>query len=129
MGKERPALELEYLAPGRIVGEHIRAGDVGRHEIGRELNARKAQAQRFAQAPHHQSFAQARHAFEQAVAAANERNKHLLDQFFMADDHPSHLGAQPVEGPPRVDDTLFDFIYGLHDATPPVEDWMTGVME
>jgi len=52
------------------------------------------------------------------VAAANERNKHLLDQFFMADDHPSHLGAQPVEGPPRVDDTLFDFLYGLHDATP-----------
>ena len=53
MGENRTALKLKNLSPGRIVGQHVGAGDISRHEIGRKLNTRETQTQNLAEAAHH----------------------------------------------------------------------------
>ena len=61
VGEHRPALKLKNFTPRWMVGQHVGAGDISRHKVGRKLNAREAQTQNFAEASHHQSFAQPRH--------------------------------------------------------------------
>ena len=51
-----------------------------------------------AERAHQQRLAQPGHAFEQTWPPANQGDKHLLDQFFMADDDARHLGFEFIEG-------------------------------
>ena len=44
--ENRPALKLKTLLPVFAFDENIRAGYIGGHEVGRELNARKDAAKR-----------------------------------------------------------------------------------
>ena len=114
IGEHRTALKLKDFAPRSIVGEHIGAGDVRRHEIRRKLHPGKSQAQAFAEAAHHQGLAQPGHSFEQTMAAADQRNKNLLDQIFMADNDARHLRFQFVEGTLRALDAEFNLVHGFH---------------
>ena len=91
--EDRAALELEEpLALGRF-HHHVRAQDVGRHQVGRELDAREIQVQRLGQGADQQRLAQARHAFQQAMAADEQAGQHAVDDFVVADDHPADLFA------------------------------------
>ena len=86
-----PCLELEKpLAVGRF-HHHVRAQNVGRHQVGRELNARKMQIERLGQRAHQQRFAQARHAFQQTVAADEQASEHAVHDIVVADDHSADL--------------------------------------
>ena len=62
------------------------AGDVGRHQVGRELDAVELERQRIGQRADHQRLRQAGHADEQAMAAGEERDEQLLDHLVLADD-------------------------------------------
>jgi len=62
------------------------------------------------------------------MAAADEGDENMFDQFFVADDNPRHFGAQLIKSASSADDALFNFRYGLHVATPGGA-WSTGVME
>ena len=66
VGEDRPALELEPAAAlGRL--EHdVGADQVGRHQVGRELDALELQVQGVGQRPHQQRLAQPRHALRAA---------------------------------------------------------------
>ena len=76
VGEDRPGQELEGPLPGdRIVLNDFRAGDVGRHEVGRELDALERQVERLGQRAHHQGLGQARNADEQGMAAAEDRHQ------------------------------------------------------
>jgi hypothetical protein len=119
IGEYRTALKLENLSPRGIVGEHVGAGNVRRHEIGGELDPRETKTQDLTETAHHQGFAQARHAFEQTVAAADQCDEDLLDQLLVADDCPRHLRFQFVEGTARPRHALFDLRYGFHNSSFP----------
>ena len=67
------------------------AGDVGRHQVGRELDAAELQRQRVGQRADHQRLGQARHADQQAVAAGEQGDQQLLDHLPLADDHLRQL--------------------------------------
>ena len=85
--KQRPFEEAEFAAAGRaVLFDDFRAGDVGRHQVGRELDAAERQAQAAGQRADHQRLGQPRHAFQQAMAAAEERDQQLLDHLVLADD-------------------------------------------
>ena len=75
------------MAGGSVLFDDVGSGDVGRHQIGRELDALENQAQRLGQRANQQSLRGSRQAGDQAVAADEERNEHLLDHFFLSDDH------------------------------------------
>ena len=72
VGEDRPRQERELAAAG-VAGllEDLGAGDVGRHQVGRELDALEGQVQDLGHGADQQRLGQAGHADEQAVAAAN----------------------------------------------------------
>ena len=63
------------------------------------------------------------------MAAADQRNKNLLDQIFMADNDARHLGFQFVEGTLRVLDAEFNLVHGFHRLILLKLNWSDGVLE
>ena len=66
--------------------QHVGAGDVRGHQVGRELNALEAEVENPGQRADHQRLGQARHAYQQAVAAGEDGREDLLDDVVLADD-------------------------------------------
>ena len=94
------------LPDGLVLLDHLGAGDVGGHQVGRELDAAELQRQRVGQRADHQRLGQPRHADQQAVPAGEHGHQQLLDHLLLADDHPAQLlGDQPVG--------LVEFLDGL----------------
>ena len=92
VGEQRPFEKAEFAAAGRaVLLDDFGAGDVGRHQVGRELDAAERQAQAAGQRADHQRLGQARHAFQQAMAAAEERDQQLFDHLVLADDDLGQL--------------------------------------
>jgi len=82
--EDRPATQREF---GRLRIEDRRADDVGRHEVGRELNAPERYAQQHRKRAHEQRLGRARNAFEQNVTVAEQRDQKCVRGAFVADDH------------------------------------------
>ena len=80
-----------------ISDDHVRADDVRRHQVRRELNAGELQVHRFGKGAHEHGLAEAGHAFEQHVAAGEERDEHAFDDVLLADHHPPHFAMDPSE--------------------------------
>ena len=94
VGEDRAFEELEAAAAGRLVFlDHFRAGDVGRHQVGRELDAAELQRQGIGQRADHQRLGQARHADQQAMAAGEHGDQQLFDHLLLADDHLAQLSV------------------------------------
>ena len=102
-----PLEKLESPAAGELVLlDDFRAGDVGRHQVGRELDAAELQGQGVGQGADHQRLGQARHAHQQAVPAGEHGDQQFFDDLPLADDHAAQLlGDQPVG--------LVEFLDGL----------------
>ena len=79
-----------------IVLNDVGAGDVARHQVGRELNARELEVEHLRQRVDEQRLREPRHADDQAVAAGEQRQQHLLDDVFLADDELVQLGDDLV---------------------------------
>ena len=77
--EDRPTLELEVPAAAGILHHHVGADDVGRHQVGRELDARESQVERLGQGLHQQRLPQSRNAFQQHMPTGQQRNQHVID--------------------------------------------------
>ena len=85
---EDGARREDHLPPagGRVFLNDVRPGDVGRHQVGRELDARELQLEHPRQGVNEQRLRQARHTDDQAVAADEERQQHFVDRRLLTDD-------------------------------------------
>ena len=90
VGKDGAALEAEAALPVAVL-EYVRAGDVGRHQVRRELDAAELQAQRVGQGANEHRLAQAGDAFQQRVAAGEDGHQHIADHVLLADDDLADL--------------------------------------
>ena len=89
VGKNRPLLELEC----RIADiENAAARNIGRHEVGCELDAVEAQGSSARQEVNSQRFGYAGHAFNQHMAIAKKAGQHEANHFFLPYQHPRELG-------------------------------------
>ena len=70
-----------------VLVEDLGAGDVGRHQVGRELDALEAQVEDLGQRAHQQRLGETGHAGQQAVPAGEQGHQHLVDRPLLADDH------------------------------------------
>jgi hypothetical protein len=61
-----------------------RAGEVRRHQVGRELNALETARHRLGQGGDGKRLGQARHAFHQEVAARQQRDQHAFQEMILA---------------------------------------------
>jgi hypothetical protein len=108
VGKNRTLQELELARARRAVFlNHFRAGDVGGHQVGSELDAAELQRQGVGQRANHQRLGQARHAHQQAMAAREHRDQELLDNLPLAHDHFAQLGRDLPE-------RFVQLVHGLH---------------
>ncbi len=64
-----------------------------RHQVGRELDAAEAQAERVGQRADHERLGQAGHADEQAMAAGEDGDEQFFQHALLADDGLAHLLA------------------------------------
>ena len=97
MGEYRTGLEIE-LAAAVALRQHLRPDDIGRHQVGRELNPLEAQPQGLRGRLDHQGFSQPRNAFNQNMAAAKERGQDLSDGVAMAHDDAGDLSLGARKG-------------------------------
>ena len=68
-----------------------RADEVGRHEVGRELDAAVGAAEHAGERAHGERLREAGHALEQHVAAGEQGDEDLLEHVVLADDDPLAL--------------------------------------
>ena len=69
--------------------------DVGRHQVGRELNAVELQVHGFRELLDQQRLGEARHAAQQAMAAGEEGDQDLAHHALLADDGLRKLALEP----------------------------------
>ena len=110
VGEDRSALELERApAIGRF-HHHVRAENVGGHQVRRELDAVEGKLQHLAERADEQCLAQPRHAFQQHMAAGEDRGQRAFDNGVGSDHDLADLGA---EGIPSLAERL-DFSFSAH---------------
>ena len=89
--------------------QHFAAGNIGRHQVGCELDALVVQPENHAHRVNEQGLCKARHADEQRMAARKDRHKRLVDHLFLTVNHfangLSGLGDLGARG--------FDFLNGV----------------
>ena len=95
--KDRPALELKLPPSIGRFHHHVRAENVGGHQIGRELDAVERQFQHLAQRPHEQRLAQTRHALQQHMPAREDGDERAIHDVRVPDDDLADLVAQRGE--------------------------------
>ena len=95
VGEHRTLAQLE-AAVLRIVA--IVAGNVGWHQVGRELDAAEFTGEGLCQRAHEQGFTGARYAFEQHMAASQEYSEHFVHHLLLADKHFVQPRAQHLDG-------------------------------
>jgi hypothetical protein len=83
-----------------LLVQHFGAGDVGRHEVGGELNALEGEVQDLRDGLDEQRLRQPGHPRDQAMAAREERHQHLVDDFVLSDDDLADFGEDALP-PPR----------------------------
>ena len=94
VGEHRPGAKLEFGC-ARVI--HQRTGDVAGHQVRGELHALELQLQRGREGAHQQRLGDAGNAFEQHVAAAQQRDDQTADHRVLPDDRLGDLGrARPA---------------------------------
>ncbi len=94
--KTGPGLETQHLMSA-IVGFHDHAADdVGGHQIGGELDARIAQAERARESPQQGGLAKTGHALQQHVTAGEQADEHAVDDTLLPDDDLCDLVANLI---------------------------------
>ena len=86
--REDRALDEAELALARLLVllEDVRSGDVGRHEVRRELHALELKDEDLRERRDEERLREARHAHQQHVAAREDRGEHELDDVHLPDD-------------------------------------------
>ena len=90
VGEDRALLEPEDPAAA-FLDEDVRAGDVGRHQVGRELDPVERAVDDVRDRPDEHGLAEAWHALEQNVAVRQESRQRLPNELALADDDPTDL--------------------------------------
>ena len=89
--EDRAELDVERLLARPV---DPGADDVGRHQVGRELDPGEVAADHRRERPHGERLGHAGYALEQAVAARQQGDHQALDHVLLADDHPLDLGKR-----------------------------------
>jgi hypothetical protein len=100
--EHRPAREHHPPLPGGgVLLDDVGAGDVARHQVGGELDAREAEVERARERVHEQRLRQPGDAHDEAVAAREERDERLLDHALLPDDELAQLAEDLVPPGPH----------------------------
>src|SRR5207244_10436109 len=92
VAEDRSLDEAQSSTAGSLLlVEQLRPGNVGGHQVGRELDALEIERKQLGNAGDHQRLGQAGHSLEDAVPLAEQGNQHLLEDLVLADDDATEL--------------------------------------
>ncbi len=74
------------LAAVLVLLDDFGAGDIGGHEVGRELDAVERDVDGAGDGLDHERFGKPRHADHQRMTACEDRHEQVIDDFLLADD-------------------------------------------
>jgi len=98
LGKDRALEEAEAALAGGALVQHLGAENVGRHQVGRELDAlvgkTEGSTHRFDEA----GLGKTRRADQQGVAAGQHCRERQLDHLLLSEDRPADFGLHLGEG-------------------------------
>jgi hypothetical protein len=111
VGKDRAAHERHSSTVGSFL-QDLDAGDVGRHQVRRELNALELQMEYLGDGFDEQRFRQARRSGDQTMSSREEGNQDLFDDVLLPDDHlfKFRLDARAARGE-LLDELLFGSLH------------------
>ena len=84
------------LSGVRVLLDDVGPGDVGRHQIGGELNPAVVEGQNPRERLDDERLGEPGNPGDDAVGAHEEADEHLLDRLLLADDHLADLAGEPV---------------------------------
>ena len=121
--EHRAGDEAEAALAARAFLQHLGAEDVGRHQVGRELDAPAVEAEHDAHGVDQLGLGEAGHADQQRVAAGQDGDQRALDHGVLAEDHRADggLGRAHVGGGRfrRAHDHVFEFFQIFAACRPP----------
>jgi hypothetical protein len=94
-GEHRSRNEGEFVA---LQVEDAGAGDVGRHQVGRELNPIELPAENPGQGADEKRLGHARHPLDECVMAGKYRDERFVYDIILTNDDLAHLRPRTVEG-------------------------------
>src|SRR6266853_1600657 len=97
------------VARGGILLDDVRSGDVGGHQVRRELDALEYQAERLGNRADHERLRRAGQAGDQAMAAYEKRDENLVEHFLLPDDNLADLREDVVPHRLKAFNALFQF--------------------
>ena len=101
VGEDRSLHEHHPPLPGLVLLQNLRPGDVGWHQVGRELNALKIEMEHLRNRLHEQRLRQSGRSRDETMPTREERDQQLLDRFVLAHDRLGQLRPNPL--PPGAD--------------------------
>ena len=101
LAEHRPRDKAERAPSALAFLEHFGAQNIGRHQVGRALNALVVQPEDGAQSLDQPGLGQAGHPDQQCMAAAQQGDQGLLDNLLLAKDDFADPGAHQAEAPPQ----------------------------
>ena len=90
--EDRSGEEAEIALAARRLFQHLGAENVGRHQVGRELDAARVEPERDAHGLDQLGLGEARHADQQRMAAGQHRDQRAIDHAFLAEDDRADRG-------------------------------------
>ena len=97
VGEHRTSDELEVpCVCGGILFDDVGAGDIRRHQVGRELDALEGEVEHARERAHHERLRESRHADQQTVAIGQDGYQEFLDHRVLTDDDLLDLTEDPV---------------------------------
>ncbi len=93
--EDRPLDEAQAPAALALV-EDLGAGDVRRHQVGRELDALEVEIEDVGERLDQERLGEAGDAGDQAMAAGEQREQDLLDDLVLSDDHLPQFAEDPL---------------------------------
>ena len=91
LGENRATQEHQLTTPLGVLLDHIRAGDVRRHQVGRELHPAEREAHGLGKTFDGIGFRQAWHSFQQAMAAGEDGDEELLNHLVLTHNRLTHF--------------------------------------
>ena len=95
---------------GLLVPVHQRTEQVGRQQVGRELNPAETGVDGLSQRRDGQRLGQSRNALEQNMPVRQQPDQQRVDQMLLPDDHLAHFQIQRVDEDARALDPLVEFL-------------------
>ena len=98
--RKHRALDEFKLSPPADAGflDDVGAGDIGRHQVGCELDAIEGKVESLGDGGNQERFRQTRHAHQQGMSAGEEADRELLDDLLLADDRLAKFRAEGLVG-------------------------------